>query len=149
MIEVLTPLSAQIQLIHFRNDLHNFTAKEVQDKKQPPKRKKKERKRKITCKRMEKAPDETGVRRAKKLSYNSVFLQSPNLQELPDEILAPFLCSKNKHGTESTCRLKRMCPGDAEFSFISIESPTRGINKILNTPKNEEGTTTGGYPGMG
>lgn len=44
MIEVLTPLSAQIQLIHFRNDLHNFTAKEVQDKKQPPQQKKKRKK---------------------------------------------------------------------------------------------------------
>lgn len=84
---------------------------------------------------MGKASDEAGLRMAKELRFNSVLLQNPSLQELPDEILAPFLCSKNKHGTESTCRLKRMCPGDAEFSFISIESPTRGI-KILNTPKN-------------
>lgn len=43
MIEVLTSLSAQIQLIHFINDLHNFTGKEVQDKKQPTKKKKKEK----------------------------------------------------------------------------------------------------------
>jgi len=58
MIEVLTSLSAQIQLIHFINDLHNFTGKEVQDKKQPTKREKKrkeKRKRTITCKQIENA----------------------------------------------------------------------------------------------
>jgi len=57
MIEVLTSLSAQIQLIHFINDLHNFTGKEVQDKKQPTKRekKKKRKKRTITCKQIENA----------------------------------------------------------------------------------------------
>lgn len=41
---MLTSLSAQMQLIHFINDLHNFTGKEVQDKKQPAKKR-----RKITC----------------------------------------------------------------------------------------------------
>lgn len=45
MIEGLTPLSAQTQLIHFINGLHNFTGKEVSDKKQPPKKKEGKKKR--------------------------------------------------------------------------------------------------------
>lgn len=63
MIEVLTSLSAQMQLIHFINDLHNFTGKEVQDKKQPTKKKKRKR-RKITCTWMGSAADGTEVQQS-------------------------------------------------------------------------------------
>jgi len=60
MIEVLTSLSAQMQLIHFINDLHNFTGKEVQDKKQPT-----IKRRKITCMWMGSAADGTEVQRSR------------------------------------------------------------------------------------
>lgn len=70
MIEGLTPLSAQTQLIHFINGLHNFTGKEVSDKKQPPKKRKKKKKgkrRKFTCKRGGKDLGEAPARTTRKL----------------------------------------------------------------------------------
>lgn len=85
MIEVLTSLSAQIQLIHFINDLRNFTGKEVRDKKQPAKNN--QERGTISCEWVENAAHEpewpkTGTFR--------VFLKSP---ESPHEIFRTRFCA--------------------------------------------------------
>lgn len=109
MIEVLTSLSAQIQLIHFINDLHNFTGKEVQDKKQLMKKKKKE----DHLQWIENASDETSARMTKMLrSRNCVFFFNiPSPQEFADEVFDPFLRYKNKCVTVFTYNLQRHAPG--------------------------------------
>lgn len=108
MIEGLTPLSAQTQLIHFINGLHNFTGKEVSDKKQPPKKKKKKKKAKGGSS-PARGEGRTRVRlvpeRPESWETLNMWFGSP--QEIPDEGFDPFLCceKKQQHRSLTGCSL--------------------------------------------